>query len=56
VSELSRIDERLSQVVELLRCLVHEVRETRRALAEADANTPGRVHAWPTEERNGEVG
>ena len=36
MSELSRIDERLSQVVELLRCLVSEVRETRRILAEVD--------------------
>ena len=36
MSELSRIDERLSQVVELLRCLVSEVRATRRILAEVD--------------------
>ena len=35
VSELARIDGRLSQVVELLRCLVSEVRMTRGVLEEA---------------------
>ena len=39
MSELSRIDERLSQVVELLRCLVSEVRATRRALEEEERHT-----------------
>ena len=39
MSELSRIDERLSQVVELLRCLVSEVRETRRAIEEEERHT-----------------
>jgi hypothetical protein len=48
VSELSRIDERLSQVVELLRCLLSEVRETRRALAEADER--GREEGQDTKE------
>lgn len=34
MSDLSRIDDRLCQVVELLRCLLSEIRETRRALAD----------------------
>ena len=34
MSDLSRIDERLSQVVELLRCLLAEIRKTRQALEE----------------------
>ena len=34
MSDLSRIDERLAQVVELLRCLVSEVREVRRGAEE----------------------
>ena len=51
MSDLSRIDERLSQVVELLRCLLAEIRKTRQALEQADSETCTAQSAVATEEQ-----